>query len=148
MHQAGQQPPPQPQPQQGRYPLHPSLQAGGYSFGSQQLADDVPWIVGTRLAPGQQIKRSVLWGVIALSLTALHLIAAAVGLMQLVMVDPFGFRATLPVWGVLSLLLLASIIMCFIKRGTFNIVSGSIAAFTLVVSNPVIPLGFIAMLGG
>lgn len=130
------------------YPLHADLHAGGSSSGSQDFSEDVPWIIGTRLAPGQKIKRSALWGVIGLVIAGLHLAAAAIGLLQIVMLDPFAFRATLPFWGVLSLLLLASVIMCFIKRGTFNIVVGSIGAFTLVVSNPVIPLGFIAMLGG
>lgn len=124
----------------------PELQKGGVSSGRTDTADDAPWVVGTRLAPGQRIRRSTMWGWIALGLTVLHVLLAVIGYGTVaVNADPAVFQAVLPWWGICTLLLLAATVACFIRRGTFNIVIGVVALLTLVVSNPVLPISLIAL---
>ena len=124
----------------------PQLLKGGASSGRTDTTDDAPWVVGTRLAPGQRIRRSMLWGWIALALTALHILMAAIGYGSVaVSADAAVFQAVLPWWGICTLLLLAGTVACFIRRGTFNIVIGVVALLTLVVSNPVLPISMIAL---
>lgn len=105
----------------------------------------MPWIVSTRLAPGQRIRRSVLWGIITYVMTALHLIMAVVGYGSIASTEPTMFFATLPWWGICSLGLLAGVVGSFVKRGTFNIVAAVIGLLTLVITNPVIPISIVAL---
>lgn len=130
----------------GQYPLNASLNADGTSAGPQQDSTDVPWVVQTRLHPGQQIQRSNIWGILTAVAAGIHLLVAAIGVMQAVVVDIHAFVALLPYWGILTLLVLAGVIMCFVKRGSFNRWMAIISAGTLIVSNPVLPLAVVMMI--
>lgn len=126
--------------------MNAALLSDGASAGPQQDAEDVPWIVGTRLRPGEQITRSTLWGIMTAVAAGLHLLIAAVGMFQVIFGSIGAFYGLLPFWGILSLLVLAGIIMCFVKRGSFNRWMAIIAAGTLVISNPVGPMAIVEMI--
>lgn len=136
------------QPPHEQYPLGAELHADGTSSGPQADKEDVPWIVDTRLRPGEQIQRSTLWGLLTAVAAGLHLLIAAVGVVQAVVVDVHAFFAILPFWGILSLVVLAGVILCFLKRGSFNRWMAIIAAGTLVVSNPILPMAVVVMITG
>ena len=126
--------------------MNAALLSDGASAGPQQDAQDVPWIVGTRLRPGEEIKRSTLWGIMTAVAAGLHLLIAAVGMFQMIFLSIDAFYAILPFWGILSLLVLAGVIMCFVQRGSFNRWMAIIAAGTLVISNPVGPMAIVEMI--
>lgn len=115
----------------------------GYSRGDRGAEDDVPWVIGTRLAPGEKLKRGFLWAIVCGVLALLHLIAAVVGYGSVFSMNGDAFILLLPFWGILSLLLLASIIVCLVRRGGWNIAAAVSGAFVLVFTNPVLPLLFI-----
>ena len=144
MPQPMQQPMPGQQP--GLQPAGPALLKDGVSTGPTVASDDAPWVVGTRLAPGERVKRAYGWGIAALALTLLHLIVAGIGYgAMLGQSDPQMFQAIMPWWGICSLALLASIVGCFVKRGALNIIGGVVATLTIVVSNPALPLALLSL---
>ncbi|MGO3878856.1 MAG: hypothetical protein ACTJHM_06960 [Agrococcus casei] len=140
------QPMPRPGMQPGMQPAGPALLKDGVSSGPTAGSDDVPWVVGTRLAPDQKVRKSIVWGIAAMALTLLHLIVAGIGYGAMVnQGDPQVFFSIMPWWGICTLALLASIVGCFVKRGALNIIAGVIATLTIVISNPALPLALIVL---
>lgn len=108
---------------------------------------EMPWVIETRLAPGQKLRRNPVWGIVAL-------VASLIGGLMFIIAMGAAFAGggqlfvwMLPVWGIVALTAAAFTIAAFVRRGTLNVTFGAIAAAVLVLTNPVLALVIGLMLG-
>lgn len=113
-----------------------------------QNAVDVPWVLETRLRPGEQVQSSNTWGIATAAVAGLNLVIALFGLVLAFASGPDAFVGLLPFWGILTLMVVVGIILCFVKRGKFNRWIAIISACSLVLSNPIVPLLMVMIMFG
>lgn len=111
-------------------------------------ATEMPWVVETRLAPGQQPRRNTVFGWIA---AGLALLGGAIFLASMGMLFA-GFAGLivtgLPFWGILTLGTVGCAVSALVRRGRLNTILGIGSLALLVLTNPLIPLIVILLLQG
>jgi hypothetical protein len=108
---------------------------------------EMPWVTETRLAPGQQLKRSPVYGIIAAVGAVLGGLIFLVSIVLLF--TPLGglLITGLPVWGILTLGTVGCAIAALVRRGRLNVILGAGSLALVVLTNPLIPLIVVLALG-
>lgn len=109
---------------------------------------EMPWVTQTRLAPGQQVKRSTVFGWIAAGLAVVGGFIFLVS-MGMVLTNLSGLFITgLPFWGILTLGTIGCAVSALVRRGRMNTILGVGSLALLVLTNPLIPLVVVLALSG
>jgi hypothetical protein len=111
------------------------------------MTTEMPWVTETRLAPGQQPRRSPVFGILAAVGAALGAILFLV--FMVLLFTPLGglLISGLPVWGILTLGTVGCAVSALVRRGRLNVALGISSLVLVVLTNPLIPLIVVLALG-
>ncbi len=103
---------------------------------------EMPWVIESRLAPGQQRKRSVVFGVIAAVGAAIGALIFLVSMGMIIVTPQLAGLVImgLPVWGVLTLGTVGCGVAALVRRGRVNVILGAGSLALVVLTNPLLPL--------
>lgn len=99
---------------------------------------EMPWVVETRLAPGQKLKRNPAWGIIAIVVAVVNVVAFLAGQWSAPQGDGSLFLIGLPIWGIITLAGLGFGFAAIVKRGVLNVTLGAVGMGVVVLTNPVL----------